>query len=69
MVTKWYLVFCIILLYNGTEVITLTEKIQINLRLQQETINKLKNEAKKQKRSVNNLIEVIIDEYLNKKDC
>ena len=69
MVTKWYLAICIILLYNGTEVITLTEKIQINLRLQKETIIKLKKEAQKQKRSVNNLIEVIIDEYLSKKDC
>lgn len=47
----------------------MTEKIQINLRLQKETIIKLKKEAQKQKRSVNNLIEVIIDEYLSKKDC
>lgn len=41
------------------------EKIQICLRLPQEVIDKLKDEAEKQKRSVNNLLEVIIDEYLN----
>lgn len=44
----------------------MTEKIQVNLRLPQEVIDKLKGEAEKQKRSVNNLLEVIIDEYLNK---
>jgi len=44
----------------------MTNKIQIALRLPQEVIDKLKAEADKQKRSVNNLLEVIIDEYLNK---
>ncbi len=44
----------------------MTEKIQINLRLPEEVIKQLKTEAEKQKRSVNNLLEVIIDEYLKK---
>jgi len=44
----------------------MTEKIQINLRLPENVIKKLKAEAEKQKRSVNNLLEVIIDDYLNK---
>ena len=46
--------------------ITLTEKIQINLRLKKETIDKLKEQAEKEKRSVNNLIEVMIDKYFEK---
>jgi len=46
----------------------MTNKIQVNLRLQPEVIEKLKIEAEKQKRSVNNLLEVIIDEYLEKED-
>ncbi len=44
----------------------MTEKIQINLRLPEEVIKQLKAEAEKQKRSVHNLLEVIIDEYLKK---
>ncbi len=44
----------------------MTEKIQINLRLPEKVIKQLKVEAEKQKRSVNNLLEVIIDEYLKK---
>lgn len=44
----------------------MTDKIQINLRLPEKVIEQLKEEAKKQKRSVNNLLEFIIDEYLNK---
>lgn len=44
----------------------MTDKIQVNLRLPEEKISELKEEAKKQKRSVNNLLEVIIDEYLEK---
>ena len=44
----------------------MTEKIQINLRLPEEVIKQLKTEAEKQKRSVNTLLEVIIDEYLKK---
>ena len=46
----------------------MTNKIQVNLRLQEDVIKKLKAEAEKQKRSMNNLLEVIIDEYLNKQN-
>lgn len=42
----------------------MTDKIQVNLRLPEAVIAQLKAEAEKQKRSVNNLLEVIIDEYL-----
>ena len=42
------------------------DKIQVNLRLPKEVIDQLKAEAERQKRSLNNLLEVIIDEYLNK---
>lgn len=42
----------------------MTDKIQVNVRLQKEVIAQLKEEAQKQKRSVNNLVEIIIDEYL-----
>ncbi len=41
----------------------MTSKIQINLRVPQEVVDRLKAEAEKQHRSVNNLIEVIIDAY------
>ena len=44
----------------------MTDKIQVNLRLPKEVIEQLKNEAKQQKRSLNNLLEIIIDEYLQK---
>ena len=44
----------------------MTDKIQVSLRLPEEVITQLKKEAEKQKRSVNNLLEVIIDEYLKK---
>ena len=44
----------------------MTDKIQVNLRLPEEVIKELKSEAEKQKRSVNNLLEVIIGEYLEK---
>ena len=46
----------------------MTKKIQVNLRLTQEMIEKLKIEAANQKRSVNNLLEIIIDEYLQKQE-
>ena len=46
----------------------MTNKIQVNLRLQEDVLKKLKAEAEKQKRSMNNLLEVIIDEYLNKQN-
>jgi len=42
----------------------MTDKIQVNLRLPEDVIRQLKAEAERQKRSVNNLLEVIIDEYL-----
>lgn len=42
------------------------EKIQVNLRLPEEVILQIKEEAKRQKRSMNNLLEVIIEEYLKK---
>lgn len=41
-------------------------KTQVNLRLSDEVIAQLKEEAVRQKRSLNNLLEVIIDEYLQK---
>lgn len=44
----------------------MTDKIQVNLRLPESVIAQLKAEAEKQKRSVNNLLEVIIDDYLKK---
>ncbi len=44
----------------------MTDKIQINLRLPENVIEQLKAAAQKEKRSVNNLLEVIIDEYLKK---
>lgn len=46
----------------------MTDKIQVNLRLPEDVIAKLKAEAESQKRSVNNLLEVIIDEYLKKNE-
>lgn len=42
-------------------------KTQVNLRLSDEVIAQLKEEAVRQKRSLNNLLEVIIDEYLQKR--
>lgn len=44
----------------------MTNKIQINLRLPPEVIDRLKSEAERQKRSVNNLLEVMIDEYFQR---
>ena len=41
----------------------MTEKIQVKLRLPEEVANELKAEAEKQKRSVNNLLEVIFFFY------
>ena len=43
----------------------MTDKIEVKLRLPQEVKEKLQKEAVKQKRSLNNLLEVIIEEYLN----
>ncbi len=42
----------------------MTNKIEVKLRLPEETKIKLQKEAEKQKRSINNLLEVIIEEYL-----
>ncbi len=47
----------------------MTNKIQINLRLNQETIDRLRAEAEKQKRSMNNMLEVIIEEYLESRQA
>ncbi len=44
----------------------MTDKIEVKLRVTQEMKEKLQKEAEKQKRSVNNLLEVIISEYLEK---
>ena len=44
----------------------MTEKVDVRLRLPQELKDKLQKEAENQKRSVNNLLEIIIEEYLNK---
>lgn len=44
--------------------IPLTDKKQINLRLKENKIKELKEQAEKENRSVNNMIEVMIDEYL-----
>ncbi|MBE6797064.1 MAG: Arc family DNA-binding protein [Ruminococcaceae bacterium] len=41
-----------------------TDKVEVKLRLPQEVKEKLQKEAEKQKRSLNNLLEVIIEEYL-----
>lgn len=41
----------------------MTSKTPLMLRLPQEVIDQLKEEASKQHRSVNNLLEVIIDDY------
>lgn len=53
------------LYYNGNEVITLTNKIQINLRVEEELLNKLDKTANEENRSRNNLIEHILKEYFN----
>lgn len=45
----------------------MTYKTEVKLRLPQELKNRLQKEAEKQKRSVNNLLEVIIEDYLNNK--
>lgn len=42
----------------------MTEKEEVKLRLPKNTKKKLKQKAKDEKRSVNNLLEFIIDEYL-----
>ena len=46
----------------------MTNKTQVNLRLPKAVIEQLKAEAEKQKRSVNNLLEIIIEEYLQKQN-
>ena len=46
----------------------MTNKIQIGLRVKPEIKEKLESEAINQNRSINNLIEVIIQEYFDKKE-
>lgn len=46
----------------------MTEKKAQMLRLPEDVISKLKQEAESQHRSVNNLIEVIIDQYFKNID-
>lgn len=43
----------------------MTIKVQIGLRVTEETREKLIRQAEKENRSVNNLIETIIEKYLN----
>lgn len=45
----------------------MTDKIEVKLRVPPDVKDKLQKEAEKQKRSVNNLLEVIISEYLESK--
>ena len=46
----------------------MAEKVQVKLRLPEDVAKQLKKEADRKKRSVNNLLEVIIDEYLQKQN-
>lgn len=46
----------------------MTIKVQIGLRVTEETREKLIKQAEKENRSVNNLIETIIDKYLKEKE-
>lgn len=63
-VVSCFLFKMIIICYQGD---TMTEKKQINLRLTEKNIEKLKVEANEQKRSVNNLIEIMIEKYFKEK--
>ena len=47
----------------------MTDKVQVSLRLPEDVHQQLKKEAEKQKRSVNNLLEVLIDEFLKKQNA
>ena len=46
----------------------MTNKIEVKLRLPEETKVKLQKTAEKQKRSVNNLLEVIIENYIKNEE-
>lgn len=46
----------------------MTNKIEVKLRLPEETKVKLQKAAEKQKRSVNNLLEVIIENYIKNEE-
>lgn len=46
----------------------LTNKIEVKLRLKKEEAEKLKRQAEKERRSVNNLLEKIIAEYIEKQE-
>lgn len=43
----------------------MTDKIQINLRVKEEMLKRIKEQAKKENRSINNFIENVIQIYLN----
>lgn len=47
----------------------MSDRVQVNLRLHPDVHQQLKKEAEKQKRSVNNLLEVLIDEFLKKQNA
>ena len=46
----------------------MTNKIEVKLRLPEKTKEKLQKAAEKQKRSVNNLLEVIIENYIKNEE-
>lgn len=46
----------------------MTNKIEVKLRLKKEEAEKLKRQAEKERRSVNNLLEKIIAEYIEKQE-
>lgn len=46
----------------------MTNKVQIGLRVSEETREKLIIQAEKEKRSVNNLIEMIIEKYIEERE-
>ena len=53
---------------RGAMISHMTNKVQIGLRVTPEVAEKLKKHAEKEHRAVNNLIEVIIDEWLKQKE-
>ncbi len=46
----------------------MTVKVQIGLRVTEETAEKLRVLAEKEKRSVNNMIEYILDKYIREEE-
>ena len=61
------LILCKTVVYWCQGGLKMTYKTEVKLRLPQELKDRLQKEAEKQKRSVNNLLEVIIEDYLNNK--